>query len=86
MMLYNNPLNIYKLLRSVLIMYYNIKIGSVFLSPKSTQGDKTHANFVFYSGGLESRPSDSSQLKELNFEVNGNSSLGLKAEVSLPWM
>ena len=56
-----------------------------FLSPKSAQGDKAHANFVFYSGGLVSRPSDTSQLEILNFE-DGDSSQNLKVWVSSPWM
>ena len=44
-----------------------------------------HAKFVFNSEGLESRPSDSNHSEILNFE-GGNSSLGLKPEVSLPQM
>jgi len=44
-----------------------------------------HAKFVFNSGGLESSPSDSNHLIELNIE-DGNSSLCLKAQVSLPLM
>ena len=55
-----------------------------FLSPKSA-GDKAHANFVFYSGGLVSRPSDSSHSEILNFE-DGDSSQNLKVWVSSPWM
>jgi len=45
------------------------------------------SNYVhqFISGGLESRPSDSSHLTELNFG-GGDSSPGLKAWVSSPRM
>ena len=50
-----------------------------FLSPIA------HANIVFNSGGLVSRPSVFSQKEILNFE-GGNSSLGLKTEVPLPRM
>ena len=51
-----------------------------FLSPEYS------SHYIrFNSGGLESRPSVSNQPIELNLE-DGNSSLGLKAEVSLPWM
>lgn len=55
-----------------------------FLSHKSA-GDKAHANSVFISGGLVSRPSDSNHLTELNLE-DGDSSPSLKARVSSPWM
>ena len=40
----------------------------------------------FNSGGLESSPSDSNHLTELNFWGSGNSSVGFKTEVSLPRM
>ena len=53
-----------------------------FLSPKSA-GEKAHANFVFYSGGLVSRPSDTNHLEILNFE-DGDSSQNLKVWVSSP--
>ena len=49
-----------------------------FLSPKIA-----HANFLFYSGGLESRPSDPNHSEELNFE-DGDSSQNLKVWVSSP--
>lgn len=45
-----------------------------------------HAKFVFSSGGLGSNPSLFSHLTELNLWKSGNSSLGLKTEVSLPRM
>ena len=52
-----------------------------FLSPEHS------SNYVqFNSGGLVSRPSDPNHLTELNLWNSGNSSLGLKAEVSLPRM
>ena len=57
-----------------------------FLSPKSATRKRAHANFNFNSGGLVSKPSDTNHLIELNFEVNGDSSLCLKAQVSSPWM
>ena len=53
-----------------------------FLSPEHS----SHYIQQFNSGGLESRPSVSNQLTELNLWNNDNSSLGLKAEVSLPRM
>jgi len=53
-----------------------------FLSPESA-GDKAHANSCFISGGLESRPSDSNHLTELNLE-DGDSSQNLKVWVSSP--
>ena len=55
-----------------------------FLSPESAQGDKAHANFVFSSEGLGSNPSSFKNPKELNLLEDGNSSLCLKAQVSLP--
>ncbi len=55
-----------------------------FLSPKSA-GDKAHANFVFISEGLVSRPSDTNHSEILNFE-DGDSSQNLKVWVSSPWM
>ncbi len=51
-----------------------------FSSPKIA-----HAKFLFNSGGLESRPSDSSHFIELNLG-GGDSSPGLKAWVSSPRM
>ena len=56
-----------------------------FLSPKSAQGDKAHANFDFSSGGLVSNPSHIKNSRELNFE-DGDSSQNLKVWVSSPWM
>ena len=53
-----------------------------FSSPEHS----SHYIQQFNSGGLESRPSVFSQLTKLNFWNSGNSSLGLKAEVSLPQM
>lgn len=52
-----------------------------FSSPEHS----SHYIRQFNSGGLESRPSVFSQLTELNFG-GGNSSIGLKPEVSLPRM
>jgi len=52
-----------------------------FSSPEHS----SHYIRQFNSGGLESRPSVFSQLHKLNFE-GGNSSIGLKPEVSLPQM
>jgi len=46
-----------------------------FLSPKLTQEDKAHANFVFSSGGLVSNPSHINDLTELNLMEDGDSSL-----------
>ena len=53
-----------------------------FSSPEHS----SHYIHEFNSGGLESRPSVFSHLTELNFWNSGNSSLGLKPEVSLPRM
>ena len=50
-----------------------------FSSPKIA-----HANFDLVSEGLESRPSDIQEIKF--YKEGGNSSLGLKPEVSLPRM
>ncbi len=44
-----------------------------------------HANFSFNSGGLVSRPPNTKNFKELNFE-DGDSSQNLKVWVSSPWM
>ena len=55
-----------------------------FLSPKSAE-DKAHANFVFYSEGLVSRPTDTNHSEILNFE-DGDSSQNLKVWVPSPWM
>ena len=55
-----------------------------FFPPKSTEEDKAHANFLFISGAQQSL-SYTKNSKELNLE-DGNSSLCLKAEVSLPLM
>ena len=46
-----------------------------FLSPKSTQEDKAHANFVFNSEGLVSNPSHINNLTELNLMGDSDSSL-----------
>lgn len=55
-----------------------------FLSPKSAQGDRAHANFVFYSGGLVSNPPNTDQSKEINLMEHGDSSPNLKVWVSSP--
>ena len=57
-----------------------------FLSPKSAQGDKSHANFVFSFEEPSISALDINYSKELNLMRNGNSSLCLKAQVSLPLM
>ena len=56
-----------------------------FLSPKST-GDPAHANFTVYFEEPSIQALLNIQTKELNLMEGGNSSLGLKAEVSLPRM
>ena len=56
-----------------------------FLSPKLTE-DKAHANLNVYFEEPSIQALPNSQTKELNFEVNGDSSLCLKAQVSSPWM
>ena len=56
-----------------------------FSSPKSA-GDKAHANLMVYFEEPSIQALPNSQTKELNFEVNGDSSLSLKAEVPSPWM
>jgi len=56
-----------------------------FSSPKSA-GDSAHANFAFYFVESSILTPPNSQTKELNFEVNGDSSPNLKVWVSSPWM
>jgi len=56
-----------------------------FSSPKSA-GNKAHANLNVYFEEPSIQALPNSQTKELNFEVNGDSSLCLKAQVSSPWM
>jgi hypothetical protein len=55
-----------------------------FLSPKPAQGDRAHANFVFYSGGLVSNPPNNDQSEEINLMEDGDSSPNLKIWVSSP--
>jgi len=57
-----------------------------FFPPKSTQEKKTHVNFVFISRGSTSEPHSINKFKKLNLVEEGNSSLCLKTEVSLPLM
>ncbi len=56
-----------------------------FSSPKPA-GDSAHANFTFYFEEPSIQALPNSQTKELNFEVNGDSSPNLKVWVSSPWM
>jgi len=56
-----------------------------FSSPKSA-GDSAHANFAFYFVESSILTPPNSQTKELNFEVNGDSSPNLKVWVSSPRM
>ena len=56
-----------------------------FSSPKSA-GDSAHANFAFSFVESSILTPPNSQTKELNFEVNGDSSPNLKVWVSSPWM
>ena len=57
-----------------------------FLSPKSATRKRVHANLNVYFEEPSIQALPNSQTKELNFEVNGDSSLCLKAQVSSPWM
>ena len=57
-----------------------------FSSPKSATREKAHANLNVYFEEPSIQASPNSQTKELNFEVNGDSSPSLKAWVSSPWM
>jgi hypothetical protein len=54
-----------------------------FFAPAKPAGDKAPANFAKFNSGGATAPSHNNNSKELNFE-DGNSSLGFKAEVSLP--
>ena len=56
-----------------------------FFSPKSARTNIAHANFnnLVQEGSIY--PLHNNKHQELNIE-DGNSSIGLKAEVSLPWM
>jgi len=56
-----------------------------FFTPKLTRNIIAHANFLFNSGAQQSL-SNIQNSKELNLVEEGNSSLCLKAEVSLPLM
>jgi len=56
-----------------------------FSSPKSA-GDSAHANFTFSFEEPSIQALPNSQTKELNFEVNGDSSPNLKVWVSSPRM
>ena len=56
-----------------------------FFAPKSAQENIAHANFVYLVHGDRNNPPDINKHQELNIE-DGNSSIGLKAEVSLPLM
>jgi hypothetical protein len=56
-----------------------------FFAPKSDRTNIAHANFLFNSGAQQSL-SNIQNSKELNLVEEGNSSLCLKAEVSLPLM
>jgi len=57
-----------------------------FLSPELTQEDRAHANSISLVSRGSTEPLVSNIQKELNLVEEGNSSLGSKAEVSLPWM
>jgi len=57
-----------------------------FFAPESAQENIAHANSNLVSRGSTSEPFDINKLQELNLVEEGNSSLGLKAEVSLPLM
>jgi len=57
-----------------------------FFSPKLTQKNTAHANFFGLVHGDSINPLDINKHQELNLVEQGNSSLGLKAEVSLPLM
>ena len=57
-----------------------------FLSPKSATKKRAHANFAFSFEEPSIQALPNSQTKELNFEVNGDSSPSLKTRVSSPWM
>ena len=57
-----------------------------FLSPKSAQGDKAHANFIFSFEEPSISAPHINFSKELNLMGDGDSSLNLKVGVSSPWM
>ena len=57
-----------------------------FLSPKSATRKKAHANLKVYFEEPSIQALPNSKTKELNFEVNGDSSPNLKVWVSSPWM
>jgi hypothetical protein len=75
--IFNFPHKVESILSEAMLPRFQIH----FSSPEHS------SNYVhqFISGGLESRPSDSNQLTELNFE-DGDSSPNLKVWVSSPWM
>ena len=57
-----------------------------FFAPKLAQENTAHANFFSLVHGDSINPLDINKHQELNLVEEGNSSLGLKAEVSLPFM
>jgi hypothetical protein len=75
--IFNFPHKVESILSEAMLPRFQIH----FSSPEHS------SNYVqlLISGGLESRPSDSNQLEELNLE-DGDSSPNLKVWVSSPWM
>ena len=57
-----------------------------FFAPNLAENLTAHAKFVYLVHGDRNNPLDINKSQELNLVEEGNSSLGLKAEVSLPLM
>ena len=79
--IFNFPYKVEGILSEAVLPRFQIH----FFPPNSAQGDKAHANFLFNSGAQQSL-SNAKNSEELNLLEDGNSSLCLKAEVSLPLM
>ena len=73
---FNFPHKVEGVLSEAMLPRFQIHINSPEYSSNYIQ--------VFISGGLESRPSDTNQLKELNLMEDGDSSPNLKVWVSSP--
>jgi hypothetical protein len=73
---FNFPHEVEGVLSEAMLPRFQIHINSPEYSSNYIQ--------VFISGGLESRPSDTNQLKELNLMEDGDSSPNLKVWVSSP--